>query len=254
MAECVHGLDESQCATCSTPRAPRERTTDEVRKEFEAASVVSEDVRTRAARLGSEFAQERPSPKPTAVAYREEYAEHFSKEGLEAVTAKQLHRFANSDLVAGPGNMSIFNEEWKKRGEDESRTRVVEAIAYLLYGPPQTRLEDRLTDLIEGNRGMGFRGFKESLLTKVLCMVYPDTYLPILVYTSPGRFGKKEIAEAVFRVNFPKPERTQWQIGRLVIWSNDRLVDLLPDMFRKDLVWASDFLWWAKDQPWPEDS
>jgi hypothetical protein len=229
-------------------------TTEEVRQEFLESTVVGDFARERGERLAEEFAERRPAADPRAVAFRDEYSEHFSEGGLERVTSEQLRRFANSDLVAHPGNMSNFNDEWNQRGDDDARARVVETISYLLYGPPSTHLEDRLTDLIKGNRGMGFRGLKESLLTKVLCMVEPVRFLPILIYSSPNSFGKKELADAVFRVNFPKAERVQWQIGRLVIWSNDRLVELLPQRFRDDLMWASEFLWWAKDQPWPNAS
>lgn len=254
MAECVHGLEESQCDMCSKPRALPLPTIEEVRREFLAATLVDDAARTRAEGLADEFAQSRPAPDPKAVVFRDEYAEHFSKDGLARVTGEQLRRFANSDLVAHPGNMSNFNDEWNKRGDEDARERVVETISYLLYGPEGTHLEDRLSDLILSNRGRGFRGLKESLLTKVLCMVHPNEFLPILIYSSPASYGKKELAEAVFGVMFPKAERTKMQIGRLVIWSNERLIEMLPDRFRIDLMWASEFLWWAKEQPWPFDA
>ncbi len=90
-------------------------------------------------------------------------------------------------------------------------------------------------------------GFRESLLTKVLCVMHPERFLPILIYTSKAG-GKREIARAVYGLDLPRPEVTSWTRGRLACWSNDLLVGLLGDGFQ-DLQHASQFLWWAKDQP-----
>lgn len=40
-------------------------------------------------------------------------------------------------------------------------------------------------------------GFKESLLTRVLCIVHPEWFLTLLQYSS-GDVGKREIARAVW--------------------------------------------------------
>ena len=57
--------------------------------------------------------------------------------------------------------------------------RVRDSLKYLLYGPDRLPIEDRLTQLIRGDSGMGMTGFRESLLTKVLCIAYPERFLPI---------------------------------------------------------------------------
>lgn len=88
------------------------------------------------------------------------------------------------------------------------------------------------------------KGFRESLLTKVLCIVHPDRFLPILVYT--GSAGKREIAEKVFGLRMPAPESVSWTPGRLSYWSNDLLRELAGDGF-VDTVHVAEFLWWAKD-------
>ena len=135
MTTCVHELPREQCDLCSAPRPAHERSPDEIRREFEEAAVVTDDVRTRVERLAAEFAKRSPTPRPKAIAFRDEYAQLFSEEGLERVTAAELHRFANSDLVAGPGIMSVFNTEWRRWPESDARDRLVEVIRYLLYGP-----------------------------------------------------------------------------------------------------------------------
>ena len=78
--------------------------------------------------------------------------------------------------------------------------------------------------------GLGMTGFKESLLTRVLCVVEPDRYLPILTYSTPAG-GKREIAQLVYGLELPEAARVQWTIGRLMMWSNDLLVDLAGDGF-----------------------
>ncbi len=128
-----------------------------------------------------------------------------------------------------------------RAAEGAAQTRA--SIDYLLYGPQNTYLEDRLTQLIEPDNGM--KGFKEALLTKVLCVVQPDRFLPIVKYT--GVAGKKEIASAVYDLRLPGPESTSWTIDRLILWSNDLLAELVGDDF-VDMQHASAFLWWAKDQ------
>ena len=88
-------------------------------------------------------------------------------------------------------------------------------------------------------------GFKEALLTKVLCMFEPSRFLPINKYT--GAEGKKEIAEWVYGLQLPSPEQTAWTIGRLIIWSNDLLLELAGTGFM-DTEHAAGFLWYAKDR------
>ncbi len=63
----------------------------------------------------------------------------------------------------------------------------------------------------------------QALLTKVLCIAEPRRFLPIVKYT--GAAGKKEIAETVFGLRLPEPEATSFTIGRLIIWSNDLLMN-----------------------------
>ncbi len=76
------------------------------------------------------------------------------------------------------------------------------------------------------------------------CIPEPKRFLPIVKYT--GAAGKKEIAETVFGLRLPDPEATSFTIGRLIIWSNDLLMELVGDLGHN--TQASRFLWWAKDQ------
>ncbi len=86
-------------------------------------------------------------------------------------------------------------------------------------------IEDRLEHLLSGTKPFAMTGFKEALLTRVLCVTYPDRFLTILKYTTEAG-GKREIARMVYGLELPSPESVNWTRGRLILWSNDLLLDL----------------------------
>lgn len=143
--------------------------------------------------------------------------------------------------------MSMFNTAWNERGDIEAVAATRSTIDYLLRGPAGTPLEDRLQELLEGAKTFSMPGFKEALLTKVLCVVQPERFVPILTYTSAAG-GKREIARLVYGLELPDPETVNWTRGRLILWSNDLVKELAgPGFVSQQHV--SSFLWWAKDQP-----
>jgi hypothetical protein len=231
------------------PGRPAVRTIDSLHAEFPTAASVRPDVRDRVAVLQSEWLLDhRPQPDPEVAEYRARYQELFSRDGLPNAKPDDLLNFAITNTVADPGNMSGLNRAWKTQGPDKAAAKVRESIDYLLYGPESLRPEDRLTQLIEGKKGLGFPSFnKEPLLTKVLCVVEPDRWLPVLKYSAAAD-GKKEIAKLVFELDLPPAAKTSWTIGRLATWSNDLLRSLVGNDIR-DLQQATKFLRWAKNQP-----
>jgi hypothetical protein len=229
------------------PARPAVRSIDTLQAEFPTAADVRPDVRERVMLLQSEFQLDPPAPDPDVEPFRARYAELFSRERLPGATPEQLHHFVNSDTIAPAGNVSGFNRAWKTQGPDRSADQVRATIEYLLHGPDSLRLEDRLTHLVDGKKGLGFPGFKEALLTKVLCVVEPDRFLPILKYSTAAD-GKKEIAKLVFDLDLPPAEKVAWTIGRLILWSNDLLRTLVGNDI-PDLQRAAKFLAWAKNQP-----
>jgi len=230
------------------PGRPAVQTIDSLHAEFPTAAAVRIDIRERVALLESEFLMTRPEPDPEVQDYRKRYQELFSREGLFTAPADELLEFANSNMIASPGNMSGLNRAWKTQGPDKAAQKVRQSIEYLLYGPESLRLEDRLTQLIDGTKAIGFPSFnKEPLLTKVLCVVEPDRWLPVLKY-SAATDGKKEIAKLVYDLDLPPAAKTSWTIGRLATWSNDLLRSLVGNDI-PDLQLATQFLAWAKNQP-----
>jgi hypothetical protein len=230
------------------PGRPAVQTIDSLHAEFPTPAAVRHEIRDRVAMLQSEFLLNRPETDPEVAEYRARYQELFSRERLFTAPAEDLLQFAHSNTIVSPGNMSGLNRAWKTQGPEKSAQKVRESIDYLLYGPESLRLEDRLTQLIEGKKGIGFPSFnKEPLLTKVLCIVEPERWLPVLKY-STGTSGKKEIAKLVFDLDLPPAAKTSWTIGRLATWSNELLRSLVGNDI-PDLQQATQFLLWAKDQP-----
>ena len=230
------------------PARPAVQSVDSLQASFPAAADVRPDVRERVMLLTSEFLMDRPAPDPDVAGYRERYAELFTAEGLRTATPDQLLHFANSSTVADPGNVSGFNRAWKTAGPDKAATQVRASIEYLLFGPDSLRLEDRFTHLVDGTKkGLGFPSFKESLLTKVLCVVEPERFLPIVKYTAAAG-GKKELVKTVFELDLPPVEKATWTIGRLAVWSNDLLRSLVGNDV-PDLQEAAKFLVWAAARP-----
>ena len=199
----------------------------------------------RAQELKREFLIAVPVPDPAVAVYWDYYQRVFSADGLPSAAPQDLKDFANSNIGANPGNMSVFNEAWNEMGSEDGAIRVRKVLEYLLRGLDSVELEERLTALIHDTKSFGMKGFKEALLTKVLCIVYPDRYLTILKYT--GEAGKREIARSIWGLELPDPERVTWTTGRLIIWSNDLLLALIGDGFQTQQH-AAQFLWWAKDQ------
>ena len=230
------------------PARPAVRTIESLHASFPTAADVRPEVRERVMLLASEFLLERPETDPDVEAYRSRYAELFTREGLRSATPEQLLHFANSTTVADPANMSGFNRAWKTAGPDKAATQVRATIDYLLFGPESLPLEDRFTHLVDGSKkGLGFPSFKESLLTKVLCVVEPERFLPVVKYTAAAG-GKKELAKLVFDLDLPPVEKGAWTIGRLAVWSNDLLRSLVGNDI-PDLQQAARFLQWAKARP-----
>lgn len=189
--------------------------------------------------------QIQPEPDPRVAAHWTRYQRAFSRAGLSGAAPEDFHYFANSNIGAASGNMSVFNEEWKLLGPEVAADRVRESVGYLLYGTEPPELEDRFTRLLDPESGLGMKGWKQALLTKTLCIVYPAQWLPIVTYDS-GDVGKRSLARRIWGLELPAADRTSMTIGRLIGWSNDLLLQLAGDGFAH-AEHAASFLWWAKD-------
>lgn len=235
-------------ATGRASTQPRHLSRDEAHARFPTEDDLTDAARRRLLNWKDRFLTRQPTPDPRVADYFERYRRVFSATGLPQATPAELKSFANNSIGARPGNMSVFNRAWNALGDEVAAAKVRRAVEYLLRGTEERHIEDRMQTLIvSDDRGM--TGFRESLLTRVLCVVEPTRFLPILTYTSPAG-GKKEIAAAVFDLELPAPSTTSMTAGRLAFWSNDLLLRLCGPGF-VDVAHASEFLWWAKDQTRP---
>lgn len=255
LAENLSGSQKRlRCAQCGSewlrgqpaPERPRPPTLAQIRARFPKPGDVEPRRLEHAAALKAEFLTRQPEPEPWVAPYWTKYQHVFSAAGLAVADPPDLKDFANSNVGANPGNMSVFNNAWNEIGADRASAEVRKVIDYLLRGTSPADVEDRLTLLITGATPFGMKGFKEALLTKVLCVMYPDRYLTILKYT--GEAGKREIARSIWGLELPDPEKVNWTIGRLIVWSNDLLLALIGEGFATQQH-AAHFLWWAKDKP-----
>jgi hypothetical protein len=164
----------------------------------------------------------------------------FSRDEITGCSAADLRAFVNETPGATNATTASFNRAWASMGEHEASARTRNTIRYLLYGPETVPLPDRLTRLILGQGGLGMTGFKEPALTRVLVAMFPETYLPVWTYGA-ARGGKREIAKRVYGLTLPDVAKEQLTIGRLALWSNELLVDLVRDDF-DDLSQAAAFL------------
>jgi hypothetical protein len=229
------------------PKKQPPRSFSDLRDRFPKPEDVEAGVLERANRLKEQFLASRPGLDPEVAAYWEKYQRIFSREGLRTCDPRALKDFANSDVGAHPGNQSMFNAAWNAMGDAAAAESTRRTIEHLLHGPDDTPREDRLQQLLDGTRSFAMTGFKEALLTKVLCVVEPDRFLSVLKYTTEAG-GKREIARMVYGLELPAPESVNWTLGRLVFWSNGLLRGLVGEGFANQQHSAA-FLWWAKDQP-----
>ncbi len=216
------------------------------RGRFATAEMVDPAVTTRVNRLKTTFLKQPVEPDPAVADYYVRCRELFSVEGLEGCAPQDLKNFVSNPMGAHPGNVSMFSRAWKRLGEDVAADRTRAAISYLLRGPDTVPLEDRLSHLIEDQAGTGMPGFREPLLTKVLCIMEPHRFLPILTYATEET-GKHDLTLAVWGLHLPKVDLTSMQIGRLAVWSNDLMLSLAGDGFAGPQH-VADFVWWAKDR------
>ncbi|WP_392542456.1 hypothetical protein [Oryzobacter telluris] len=216
------------------------------RGRFANSSMVSPAILAAVKRLRTKFLKAHPTAEDTQIDSWTRYQELLTQDGLAASTAADLRELATTGTGVRAGSMSIFNRTWKQLGDDEAAHRTRTSIEYLLRGPGDVALEDRLTHLITGTEVEGMAGLKEDFFTKMLHISEPERFLPVLTYDDEFT-GKRDITRAVFGLHLPKADTTAMQIGRLSVWSNDLLLELLGDDFESTHHQA-EFLWWAKDR------
>ncbi len=222
------------------------RSFDDLKARFPKPEDVDPERLERVTRLKERYLAVKPDFDPDVAAYWSKYQQIFSPDGLWTCDPRVLKDFANSEVGARPGNQATFNSAWNDMGDAAAGEATRRTIEYLLHETDDVPLEDRFQHLLSGTKPFAMTGFKEALLTRVLCVRYPGRFLTILKYTTEAG-GKREIARMVYGLELPAPESVNWTLGRLILWSNDLLYALVGEGFANQQH-AAAFLWWAKDQ------
>ena len=244
-----------RCGECGhkwTPKVPTTAPTltrspfEMAKGRFATSAMVEPGLLARVARLKKQYLKTDAGLSPEVDEYWSRYQAILSREGLATCAPQDLRDFANDPTGASAGNVFTFNRAWKLLGEEAAAERTRATIEYLVRGPATIPVEDRLTHLIDGHESTGMPGFKEALLTKVLCIAESGRFLPILTYGAEET-GKRDITLAVYGLHLPKVDQNSMQIGRLATWSNDLLLELVGDGFTSTQH-AAMFLSWVKDR------
>ena len=192
---------------------------------FANAEMVDPALTARVNRLKTKFLKTATEPDPAVAEHYARYRELFSPAGLEACRPQDLKDFVSTPTGANPGNIGHVQPgvEAARRGR---RRRPHPRLDQLPPARPgDVPLEDRLTHLIEDQAATGMPGFKEALLTKVLCVMSPTRFLPILTYGTEGT-GKHDLALALYGLHLPKVDdrprcrSAGWRCGRTTCCSS----------------------------------
>jgi hypothetical protein len=247
----VPTTDDSIAVACEScghewTRAPSSSARPAVARYTPADPAVAEQAAARTGALVDDFLAEHPEPRQDVAAFREQYQRVFTAEGLGDADPEVLREFAASQLPAFAGPITVLLTEWNRLGDQRAAVEMRAAIAHLLRGPGSQPVERRFTDLATSGSGWGMKGFREALLMKVLCVVHPAHFLPVLVYD--GASGKRAMASRLYGIDLPEPKKTGRPIGYLAVSSNDLLREKAGDRF-VDLPHFGEFLWWAHARP-----
>ena len=215
---------------------------------FPTIADLPEQTRSLIEKLKAEDLPRRPRVDAETEATRRHFKSVLQEDKIDSASPDDLKSLANSQRAGSTGNQQTFNVYWNRVGPERAAAEARAALKYLLYGDGE--LSARLTGLIQGTSKYAMTGLKEGIAVKALCMVYQDRFLPILYYS--GGAGKKEIAQALFDIELPNPDRTRYPIGELIVRSNDLLVEIVRPEY-KDLEQAGGFLWDAYHHVRPTD-
>ncbi|MBC7631367.1 hypothetical protein [Aeromicrobium sp.] len=209
------------------------------RKQFPTVDDAPLEAVERALSLKQQFLATVPyEPDTTVASHWKKYQWVFSADGLDRAANFDLQQFVHDPTGAEQGSTAALDKAWTLMGELEGARRVRAVTGHLLRGSGD--LEDRFTNLADGTFAQAMPGYGEALLTKTLAVAEPHRFLPIL-----GLDEKRAIAEAVYGIGVPAAGVGSWTVGRLVVWTNDLLVELGGDGFG-DLHHVAQFLRWAQ--------
>jgi 5-methylcytosine-specific restriction protein B len=191
--------------------------------------------------LAGKFRANRPYPSLSDRHQETEralWADRLQPENLPALDYETFRRLYNSGVYGNPGPQSILNVTLRDATE-AGWERFLRTLDYLLWDQAdelQTRI-DRVLD----ESDHGFRGFKDSVVMKLLAVCHPDRVLPVFPFT--GDHGKarmlRDLGLTVPPLSAPA--------GRRHVESNDALRAVTEPVFPGDPWAQAQFLYWLLD-------
>lgn len=177
------------------------------------------------------------SPDDAEIAWRAEAAKLFAAGNIDTAPATVFHDLSDRTTVATTGRQVAYRKNWTTMGEETATAVARKTTAHLLHG--EGDLTQRIDDVLEGRNDLGMPGFKEAIVTKILAIAEPETFVPILTTK-----GKVAFLQHVWgaRVAVPKDG-----LAANIVWSNALVTERLRPEF-PDLLNAAHFLWWTRTE------
>ena len=188
--------------------------------------------------LADKFRTDRPYPSPSDEQQETEralWADRLRSENLPTLDYEIFRRLYNSSVYGGTGPQSILNVTLRDSTEADWE-RFLMAVDYLLWDQADS-IETRINRVL-GDEDLGFRGFKDSVVMKLLAVCHPDRFLPVFPFT--GDHGK---ARMLRDLGLSVPSLLT-SAGQRQIESNDALRQLTEPLFPGDAWAQGQFLYW----------
>ena len=200
--------------------------------------------------LADKFRADRHYPTPgdeRQEADRAMWASGCDRRALPALNYETFRHFYLSAVYGRPGVQPTFNATLREATEAEW-DRFLITVDYLLWDQADA-METRINRVLDDG-DLGFRGFKESVVMKLLAVCHPGRVLPVFPFT--GDHGKarmvKDLGLSVPSLSTP--------VGQRQLESNDALRQLTEPLFPGDAWAQGQFLYWllfdGKEKPPPE--
>lgn len=191
--------------------------------------------------LAAKFRTERPYPNSSdkhQETDRAMWAEQLRSESLPALDYERFRRLYNSNVYGAPGPQSILNITLRDATEAEWE-RFLMTADYLLWDEADS-IETRINRVLD-DQDLGFRGFKDSVVMKLLAVCHPDRILPVFPFT--GDHGKARMLKEL-GLSVPPLSASG---GQRQIDSNDALRQVTEPLFPGDAWAQAQFLYWLLD-------
>jgi 5-methylcytosine-specific restriction enzyme B len=191
--------------------------------------------------LADKFRTDRPYPTPSDEHQQTEramWAERLRSDSLPTLDYETFRRLYNSSVYGGAGPQSILNVTLRDATEAEWE-RFLTTVDYLLWDQAES-IETRINRVLD-DEDLGFRGFKDSVVMKLLAVCHPDRVLPVLPFI--GDHGKARMLKDL-GLSVPSLATSA---GQRQIQSNDALRQLTEPLFPGDAWAQGQFLYWLLD-------